>query len=88
MFKVKSHWRQIGILICKRGNHEISQNLYAFSTVPILKTRNKRTEWMELGATTGVNSWEWLRDLDLLIFRDFSFCILKGGCTRYEVEPI
>ena len=50
----------------------------------------KEGDWVELGATMGVNSWEWLRDLDLLIFRDFSFCLLKGlgSVTRYEVEHI
>ena len=31
-------------VIYKRRNHEISQNLHAHTTVPILQTRNKRRE--------------------------------------------
>ena len=76
-------------VICIRG--EITKYLKIFMLTPpspYSKHVTKKGEWVELGATTGVNSWEWLRDLDLLIFRDFSFCILKGGCTRYEVEHI
>ena len=75
-------------VIYKRRNHEISQNLHAHTTVPILQTRNKRrgvggTRGHYEGKFMGVVAWSWFN-----YFSRFLLLSIKGSVTRYEVEHI